>query len=485
MVGNSSGHVRPMLICWRIVLERSEGALLYIQTESEAMLAGKRSEENVMQTWAHYSYEDLDQFGSAGAAAGGDEAQTGHTTTGGRDTSDYGSGLAEPGSRGLPSRRSASDATFVHVDGQPFPEDFNVNLSTGSSLSASRHSSTTPAEQYQPYSHGESMFNEYVALPNVHGYLRQEYDGFPAASSAALADASQFPAGPGGTTQFESTGFSEEWGGDVGEGSGISGSTPGLTNQVTWSDPPASSSSRGKRKKVNQPAGAPTSQNVHASSSRSSGTGGSRQEKEGKSQRQHHPHHHQRHQQPNLPPSPLQQQQPLQDQQQNAPSSSSIPPPPRRKAMRTASRTSKNALPPRPTETPEERKSRASHNQVEKQYRNRLNAQFDTLLQALPDTVRSPLFPPGSAASVVDGEGDGDDNEAGAAGSSSGAWTGQRRVSKAEVLDMAVVHIKNLESERDALELERDQLTENIRVLRERLGDDALPDGVPPGQPSD
>ncbi|KAK2000946.1 hypothetical protein LX36DRAFT_653896 [Colletotrichum falcatum] len=114
------------------------------------------------------------------------------------------------------------------------------------------------------------------------------------------------------------------------------------------------------------------------------------------------------------------------------------PTPPR---LRSASRTSKNHS-HKQTETPEERRTRASHNLVEKQYRNRLNAQFEGLLHALPEQVR------GAA-----GGGDGDESDQ------------ERRVSKAEVLDMARRHIKSLEQEREALRRERGELLRSLESL--------------------
>lgn len=117
--------------------------------------------------------------------------------------------------------------------------------------------------------------------------------------------------------------------------------------------------------------------------------------------------------------------------------------------LRSAARTSKNQV-HRPSETMEERKSRNSHNIVEKQYRNRLNARFESLLNALPDTIR--------------GEGgSGEDSEI------QNFDIGEKRVSKAEVLDMARRHIQALERDRDALEKERDDLLDDMEQLRGTL----------------
>ncbi|KAI0448138.1 hypothetical protein F4803DRAFT_10701 [Xylaria telfairii] len=124
-----------------------------------------------------------------------------------------------------------------------------------------------------------------------------------------------------------------------------------------------------------------------------------------------------------------------------APSSSS-----NRSKLRSASRTSKNTH-HNPPATAEERKSRETHNNVEKQYRNRLNAHFESLLSALPERMQS-----------ADGE-EGGDLDA-----------GDRRVSKAEVLEMARRHIKSLERECAVLEGERDELRDNMERLRWLFG---------------
>ncbi|KAI1375949.1 hypothetical protein F4677DRAFT_460181 [Hypoxylon crocopeplum] len=115
--------------------------------------------------------------------------------------------------------------------------------------------------------------------------------------------------------------------------------------------------------------------------------------------------------------------------------------------LRSASRTSKNTH-HNPPVSMEEQKSRETHNQVEKQYRNRLNAHFESLLEALPETMQA-------------GEGD-DGGEA--------LDMTDRRVSKAEVLDMARRHIQALERECAALEGERDELRNNVARLRWLFG---------------
>ncbi|RGP60662.1 hypothetical protein FSPOR_10499 [Fusarium sporotrichioides] len=123
----------------------------------------------------------------------------------------------------------------------------------------------------------------------------------------------------------------------------------------------------------------------------------------------------------------------------------------RQSKLRSASRTSKNSR-DKPNDTPEDRRTRASHNLVEKQYRNRLNAQFESLLHALPEQIRH----------GDNGGGNGnEDNE------SDQANDPDRRVSKGEVLEMARRHIQALERERNQLELENLELHGSIRKLKE------------------
>ncbi|KPM37620.1 hypothetical protein AK830_g8943 [Neonectria ditissima] len=122
--------------------------------------------------------------------------------------------------------------------------------------------------------------------------------------------------------------------------------------------------------------------------------------------------------------------------------------------LRSASRTSKNSF-TKPSDTPEDRRTRASHNLVEKQYRNRLNAQFESLLNALPEQIRT--------------SGDGDESDGGAPVD----W-GDRRVSKGEVLEMARKHIESLEQERDTLEREKNELQGSLRQLKGSVSDGTL-----------
>ncbi|KAK3935578.1 helix-loop-helix DNA-binding domain protein [Diplogelasinospora grovesii] len=97
---------------------------------------------------------------------------------------------------------------------------------------------------------------------------------------------------------------------------------------------------------------------------------------------------------------------------------------------------------------PEERRSRQNHNLVEKHYRNRLNQQFERLLAALPAADQAAGG--GSIDVQVRGEGEKD---------------AEKRISKAEVLDMATRRIKLLEKERLQLQQERRELMKNVGLM--------------------
>lgn len=117
-----------------------------------------------------------------------------------------------------------------------------------------------------------------------------------------------------------------------------------------------------------------------------------------------------------------------------------------RTQLRTASRAPKKRTANtvhRPAETQEEVRARAAHNQVEQQYRKRLNAHFEKLLTVLP--------PVEGAGGARDG-------------------IGERRVSKAEVLDLAMQRIKALEKENRALDRERRGLRGRMHRLEGNLG---------------
>ncbi|KAM7216224.1 hypothetical protein V8F06_008343 [Rhypophila decipiens] len=95
--------------------------------------------------------------------------------------------------------------------------------------------------------------------------------------------------------------------------------------------------------------------------------------------------------------------------------------------------------------TVEERRARNSHNIVEKQYRNRLNAQFVHLLAILPAEQRN-----GSS-----------DNS----NTSDNPAREEKRVSKADVLDIASRRIKALEEETARLEGEHNTLMSSVDAM--------------------
>jgi hypothetical protein len=82
------------------------------------------------------------------------------------------------------------------------------------------------------------------------------------------------------------------------------------------------------------------------------------------------------------------------------------------------------------------RGTRTNHNHVEKQYRNRLNGQFESLLQMLPREENG--------------------------------LANEKRVSKAEVLILAKKHIEELEREKRELEEENVGLEETVTELKKR-----------------
>lgn len=121
--------------------------------------------------------------------------------------------------------------------------------------------------------------------------------------------------------------------------------------------------------------------------------------------------------------------------------------------LRTASRAPKRysqSTARKPAETPEEVKARAAHNQVEQQYRKRLNAQFERLLSVLPQP---------------DYDEEGMDEEGG--GEGGGRVGMEKRISKAEVLDLARRRIKLLERERANLERQVEEFSTNERKMQD------------------
>ncbi|KAK0632759.1 hypothetical protein B0T14DRAFT_42333 [Immersiella caudata] len=102
-------------------------------------------------------------------------------------------------------------------------------------------------------------------------------------------------------------------------------------------------------------------------------------------------------------------------------------------ALRTAARKHKQSgSTSKPGESAQAHRARASHNQVEKEYRNRLHGYFERLLKVLPDEGES-------------------NKEAQAgrspSGSASGGSSQHKRLSKAEVLQKARQHIVFLEQD--------------------------------------
>ncbi|CAK7241585.1 MAG: hypothetical protein STHCBS139747_003048 [Sporothrix thermara] len=96
--------------------------------------------------------------------------------------------------------------------------------------------------------------------------------------------------------------------------------------------------------------------------------------------------------------------------------------------------------------TSEERRARQNHNIVEKQYRNRLNMQFNRLLSILP---ANQVDGPDAVGRPVEFD--------------------DRRMSKAEVLELARRRIHDLEMEIQELYIESDNLRNNVQTLNMAL----------------
>ncbi|KIH90639.1 hypothetical protein SPBR_00625 [Sporothrix brasiliensis 5110] len=113
-----------------------------------------------------------------------------------------------------------------------------------------------------------------------------------------------------------------------------------------------------------------------------------------------------------------------------------------------SSTTSRNVEPP--AEKQSRKRSRGAQNIMERQYRNRLNARFEDLMNALPpESLRSPatVFGYSSATAVT-------------------ANAVERQASKGEVLELARKHIQRLEQQRDDLKRERDELQDTSQRLQ-------------------
>jgi hypothetical protein len=140
------------------------------------------------------------------------------------------------------------------------------------------------------------------------------------------------------------------------------------------------------------------------------------------------------------------------------PSLLSASPPKRHQThLRTAARSAKRGIggsKRRPDEESDtESRARAAHNQVEQHYRQRLNAYFEKLLAVLP---------------AVDMHGEGGSDEDEPQGSSSGNQ--RRKVSKAEVLDLARRRIEALEWEVETLQRDKKELARAREQMAKALG---------------
>ena len=136
--------------------------------------------------------------------------------------------------------------------------------------------------------------------------------------------------------------------------------------------------------------------------------------------------------------------------------------------LRTAARRFKRPTPgPKPGESPEHRRARTNHNMVEQQYRHRLHARFEALLEVLPEGIIlddeeveghcGDPFHVGGA-----GEGNGEGLAAGevvVGGVGKGGKKGARRMSKVDVLSRAARVIRYLESDYEKVRRE-------VEVLR-------------------
>ncbi|KAK4129048.1 hypothetical protein N657DRAFT_639596 [Parathielavia appendiculata] len=128
--------------------------------------------------------------------------------------------------------------------------------------------------------------------------------------------------------------------------------------------------------------------------------------------------------------------------------------------LRTATRRVKRpaSSSPKPGEPPERQRARANHNLVEQQYRHRLHAQFEALLEALPERM-------------LDGEGQNNDSPDGDRAKANNGGVGgrdgskRRRMSKADVLTRAARVIRDLEGD---IELVRREV-EGLRRERQTV----------------
>lgn len=113
--------------------------------------------------------------------------------------------------------------------------------------------------------------------------------------------------------------------------------------------------------------------------------------------------------------------------------------------------------------SPEKVQARRNHNIVEKQYRNRLNAQFERLLSVLPGEHKS--LPPGNGEQHHRKAERRFSNSSGA-----DSVAGDRRLSKAEILDVATNRITELEADRERLLSEKKEILRSMEFLQSAAG---------------
>ena len=115
-------------------------------------------------------------------------------------------------------------------------------------------------------------------------------------------------------------------------------------------------------------------------------------------------------------------------------------------SLRTAARRFKREAAPKPGDSAERQRAKANHNIVEQQYRHRLHARFEALLDVLPE-------------GMVGGGDDVDETTPSArAPSTTSSSKKQRRMSKVDVLSTALEVIRFLEADNERARQEVEQL---------------------------
>jgi hypothetical protein len=142
--------------------------------------------------------------------------------------------------------------------------------------------------------------------------------------------------------------------------------------------------------------------------------------------------------------------------------------------LRTASRAPKTysaSTARKAPESKEEEAARAAHNQVEQQYRKRLNTQFEKLLSVLPAQ---------DDEEPMDEEGGGGHGGGGAGPRSTpGSDNTGKRISKAEVLDMARKRIRELEKDNMLLMDENRELRDERTHIQQSYTSRSFSGAVP------